>query len=137
MRVAVNIFITSIIILYLSFPFNSTLFGQSGFSGRDQLLEAFKNSNTVEIHNYLGNYVTLHIGDDTGVYTDQQSVSILGRFFKEHPPQRVTFVKEGKSNLNYFCIARYSSKGINWRVYILFYNSDNKYTIKQIDIEKE
>ena len=133
----VNSFLLGLLTLYMSLSIAGEVYGQDGFSERDIVLDAFNKSNTTLIRSYMGNYISLHITDQTGVYTTQEAVTILSEFFKDHPPKSVTFVKEGESNLNYFCIASYISSGINWRVYLLFYKSNSKYIIKQIDIEKE
>ena len=111
--------------------------GQEGASERDIVLDAFSKSNTKLIRTYMGSYVNIHINDQTGVYTAQQAVTVLQGFFKDHPPISVEFIKDGESNLNYFCIAKYLTKGAKWRIYILFYKTNSKYVIKQIDIEKE
>lgn len=136
MKAGIVSFYTLLVTLSLVIA-SSLAMGQTTFDNRDKLLDAFSKSNITYIDGYLGNYVNLHVGNESGVYTRQQANSILTKFFKDNPPQTVSFVKDGESKLNYFCIALYTSKGKNWRVYILFYETNNKYTIKQIDIEKE
>ena len=137
MKVRINNFLIVILTLYMSLTIAGEVHGQYGFSERDIVLDAFSKSNTTLIRSYMGNYISLHIIDQTGVYTTQEAVTILQGFFKDHPPKSVTFVKEGESNLNYFCIAKYSTRAKNWRIYLLFYKVNSKYIIKQIDIEKE
>ena len=137
MNARVNSFSIVILILYMSMSIADEVHGQAAFDERDIVLGAFSKSNTTLIRSYMGSYINLHVADQTGVYTAQQAITILHEFFKNHPPNSVTFVKEGEMNLNYFCIAKYSTKEESWRVYLLFYRSNSKYIIKQIDIEKE
>ena len=124
-------------IIGMSSQYSNVANGQTVFDDRDKLLEAFRSSNSTEIRGYMGNFVNIHIANESGVFTALQATTLLKDFFKDHPPNEVTFVVDGESNLSYFCIAKYLSNGIVFRVYILFYNAKSKYIIKQIDIEKE
>lgn len=136
-RLRISNFILVLLVAGMSLCCNVKGIGQSVFGDRDKLLKAFRSSNSTEIRSYMGNFVNIHIAHESGVFTALQAATILDNFFKDHPPTTVTFVVEGESNLSYFCIAKYSSKGIVYRIYILFYNAESKYFIKQIDIEKE
>ena len=137
MNARVNGILIVLLTMYMSFSIADEVHGQAAFDERDIVFGAFSKSNTILIRSYMGSYVNLHVADQTGVYTAQQAVAILLEFFKNHPPNSVAFIKEGKLNLNYFCIAKYLSRDEIWRIYLLFYSMNGKYIIKQIDIEKE
>lgn len=85
---------------------------------------------------HLAKGVDLSLKDVEGVYSKDQSVQILHRFFSDNPPSLFKMVHEGTSKSDdFFYIGDLQTSRGRYRVTYFLKKSDDVFVIKQLRIE--
>ncbi len=98
---------------------------------------AFEKGDAKALSSYLATGVDLSVKDVEGVYSQDQTVQILTRFFNDNPPTMFKPIHEGKSKSDdFFYIGDLQTSKGRYRVTYFLKNSDNNFVIKQLRLEK-
>lgn len=101
-----------------------------------ELINAFKQGNSMSLSNFFGERIQLTIQDKEAIYSKSQAKQIMAKFFKEFPP--TGFNKKhvgGKPEARYVIGSLTTSQG-NFRVNFLLKNDTGKFVVHQLRIEK-
>lgn len=98
---------------------------------------AFESGDAKRLGTYLAAGVDLSIRDVEGVYSQDQTIQILTRFFSDNPPSLFKQIHSGKSKSeDYFYIGDLQTSKGNYRVTYFLKNAENGFVIKQLRIER-
>lgn len=98
---------------------------------------AFETGNAKALGSYLSTGVDLSLKDVEGVYSQDQTIQILTRFFSDNPPSMFKPIHEGKSKSeDFFYIGDLQTSKGRYRVTYFLKNAGSGFVIKQLRIEK-
>ena len=98
---------------------------------------AFEKGDAKQLGAYLSTGVDLSIRDVEGVYSQDQTIQILNRFFSDNTPSLFKQIHTGKSKSeDYFYIGDLQTSTGRFRVTYFLKNSDTGFLIKQLRIEQ-
>ncbi|MDM8160750.1 DUF4783 domain-containing protein [Labilibaculum sp. K2S] len=101
-----------------------------------ELINAFKQGNSIGLSNFFGERIQLTIQDKEAIYSKSQAKQIMAKFFKEFPP--TGFNKKhvgGKPEARYVIGSLTTAQG-DFRVNFLLKNDTGKFVVHQLRIEK-
>lgn len=104
----------------------------------DDIESSIAVGNADKLSNHLNSSVELELpGEIEGIYSKQQSVVILRKFFNKYPPQSFKIVHRGNgTGGNKFSVGDYRTGGERiFRVTIFVKKVDSKYLIQEIEFE--
>nr|WP_320117487.1 DUF4783 domain-containing protein [uncultured Marinifilum sp.] len=110
---------------------------QNGNNLPSDLIQAFKQGNSISLSNFFGDRVALSIQDKESSYSKSQAKQIIAKFFKDFQPS--DFRKKhvgGKTGARYVTGDLITKKG-NFRVSFLLKEQNGKFIIHQLNIEKD
>ncbi|PKQ66773.1 DUF4783 domain-containing protein [Labilibaculum manganireducens] len=101
-----------------------------------ELINAFKQGNSISLSNFFGDRIQLTIQDKEAIYSKSQAKQIMAKFFKEFPPTGFNKKHEGgKPEARYVIGSLTTSQG-DFRVNFLLKNDTGKFVVHQLRIEK-
>lgn len=129
-------FITVSIAIVLGFTFLSLAKPQ-----QDVFLDfesAVAAGNAKSFSNYLSSSVELELpGEEEGIYSKQQTIVILNRFFDRYPPTSFKIVHQGSATSgSKFAVGDYTTgEEKTFRVTVFIKKQSNRYLIQEIEFE--
>ncbi len=119
--------------------FGITLLAQTNGNGPlpTKVIKAVKESDASGLLPFLNNKVELVLPEKSGVFSKDQSLYILKKFFADNQVTSFNLVHHGTRQNATFAIGNYQCANENYRMYFLVKKSGDNILIHQIRIEKQ
>ncbi len=122
------------LLIFISVFLNLGLFGQTDIS--QKIIGSFNKSASKDFLLYFNDKVETHILNDDDIFSKEQAVAILEKFFKENPVKKLSNLHESKSkNDTKFIVADILAGNGNYRLSILIKKTEEQQHIHQFRIE--
>lgn len=102
--------------------------------------QVFQKNDIAELTKLLPKTIELSIEDEENIYSKQQAIKVIEKFFNEYPSSGFSIKHESKankSNNNKFVIGEYLSHKKRFRTHFLISQVKDKVQIIEIRIESE
>ena len=112
-----------------------------GFSQGDvinEVKETIKAGSAKELSRYLHNNVDVTLEGSVQSYSKAQAEFVLRDFFKQHPPNEVNIIHQGKSKAGQpFAILQYKSGADTFRLFMKIKSNGNSQLLDDIRFTRE
>jgi hypothetical protein len=124
------------IVMLILVSFLSFAYAHAQNDVSQKIMQSFQKSASKDFLIYFSNKVETHILNDDDIFSKEQAVAILEKFFKDYPIKKVSNLHDSKSkNDTKFIVADVVAGNSNFRMSMLIKKTDEQLLIHQFRIE--
>lgn len=109
----------------------------SFFAGIDEIINALKTGNAIEIAKYFDNTVEITLPDKSYSYSKSQAEVVLRDFFNNNPVKKFDILHKGDNAGSQYCIGTLVTKNASYRTTVYMKQKGKRQTIQEIRFDNQ